>query len=63
MKCKGCGKELIGKEKLYCKNCWSKGKDTGKKVLIGIGSLALAVLAIVINKGKITDILKNTKDN
>ena len=31
MKCKACGKELIGKEKFFCKSCWSKGTDKGKK--------------------------------
>ena len=31
MKCKACGKELIGKEKFFCKSCWSKGTDKVKK--------------------------------
>ncbi len=64
MKCKGCGKELIGKEKLFCKNCWSKGKDAGKVILAVAGGLVLTALTIVINKGKITDLLEGeTKDN
>lgn len=58
MKCKVCGKELIGKEKFFCKSCWSKGKDTSKKVLIRAGGLALSALAIVISKDRITDIFK-----
>lgn len=59
MKCKACSKELIGKEKLFCKSCSSKGKDAVKKCVMVIGGLALFALAIVVNKGKITDVIKD----
>jgi len=58
MKCKSCGKELIGKEKHFCNSCWTNGKD---KFIIGvkvIGGIALSIGAMILNKDKITDIFK-----
>ena len=52
MKCKVCGKELIGKEKLFCKSCWSKGTDKAKKGAMTIGGITLAVISAVAAKGK-----------
>lgn len=53
MKCKSCGKELIGKEKLFCKSCWSKGVDKAKKGAMVVGGIALTVVSVVLTKGKI----------
>ena len=58
MKCKACGKELIGKEKLFCRSCWAKGKDTAIKIGKGVGSVALLGLAVVTQKDKITSLFK-----
>lgn len=56
MKCKVCGKELIGKEKFFCKSCWSKGTDKVKKGAIGVaGVVGLVLLA---KNGNLTDIFK-----
>lgn len=52
MMCKACGKELIGKEKLFCKSCWSKGADKAKKGAIAVGGLALTVVSVIVTKGK-----------
>ena len=56
MKCKACGKELIGKEKFFCKSCWSKGTDKGKKG--GMGVLAAASLVLLAKNGNIIDVFK-----
>lgn len=56
MKCKACGKELIGKEQLFCKSCWSKGTDKAKKgVMVVVCGISLVLLA---KKGNLTDIFK-----
>lgn len=56
MKCKACGKELIGKEKLFCKSCWSKGTDKAKKgAMVVVGGVGLVLLA---KKDNLTDIFK-----
>lgn len=50
--CKKCDKELIGKEKLFCKRCFSKGKDKvikGGGTLLGLG---LTVISVVFLKGR-----------
>lgn len=50
--CKKCDKELIGKEKLFCKSCFSKGKDKvikGGGTLLGLG---LTVISVVFLKGR-----------
>lgn len=56
MKCKACGKELIGKEKFFCKSCWSKGTDKVKKG--GTTVLAAASLVLLAKKGNIVDVFK-----
>ena len=53
-KCKACGKELIGKEKLFCHNCFSKGTSKVKKVVLTVGGIFLTVGSIVLTKGKFT---------
>lgn len=58
MKCKACGKELIGREKLFCKSCFSKGKDVVKKGAIAVGGIAALAILVVVNKGKISDVIK-----
>lgn len=56
MKCKVCGKVLVGKEKLFCKSCRSKGMDKAKKGALGVvGVIGLVLLA---KNGNIADILK-----
>lgn len=55
MKCKACGKELIGREKLFCKSCFSKGKDAVKKGAKIVGGIASLAILVVVNKGKISD--------
>ena len=49
--CKQCGKDLIGKQCLFCKKCLEKDKDLAKKV-VGFGGLVVAVLGIVAKVGK-----------
>lgn len=56
MKCKTCGKDLIGKEKLFCKSCWSKGAEKAKVGAMTLGSL---VLTVVVNKKLIINVLKD----
>lgn len=55
MNCKLCGKELIGKEKFFCKSCWTKGADKVKKGVVAVGSVALAVAAVVAKVSKDND--------
>ena len=56
MKCKTCGKVLIGKEKLFCKSCRSKGMDKAKKgAMVIVGVIGLVLLA---KNGNIADVLK-----
>jgi len=45
-KCKRCKKDLIGKEKLFCRSCSMDLKANGKKVLAGVGTLAGVVIAV-----------------
>ena len=42
-----CNKQLVGKEKIMCKSCRDKIKDGAKKTVAVVGSLAIAVVAIV----------------
>ena len=57
--CKGCGKELVGKEKLFCKNCWSKAKEKSKNVVSwGLGIAGFVLLAIS-QKDKIASIFND----
>lgn len=56
--CKGCGKELIGKEKFFCNSCLSKGKEKAKKGVIAVAGIASMVILVVANKGKVSDVLK-----
>ena len=58
MKCKICNGDLIGKEKFFCKSCWTGIKDTGGKVLSIIGGTAALAFVVVVNKGKISNIFK-----
>lgn len=66
MKCKACGKELIGKERLFCRSCWAKGKDTAIKAgkgVLGVGGAVLSILVAVSQKDKITNIFKGRSDD
>ena len=56
--CKGCGKELIGKERVYCKNCSLENKDKVKRVLGVAGGIAGIGTLIFLGRDKIGDILK-----
>lgn len=51
-KCKKCGKELIGKEKRYCKICWGKLTVGAKETAAAMGSLLMMIGSIVLTKGK-----------
>ncbi len=56
MKCKACGKELIGKEQLFCKSCWAKGTGKVKKGAIGV--VGVASLMLLAKKGNLTEFFK-----
>ena len=56
MKCKGCGKGLIGKEKLFCKSCRLKGIDKAKKGAMGV--VGLIGLVLLVKNAHIPDNLK-----
>jgi hypothetical protein len=60
--CKICEKPLIGKEKLFCNNCWAKGKDKAKNGALGALGLASLVILAITQKDKLTDIFKDTTD-
>lgn len=56
--CKTCGKELVGKEKLFCKNCRSKGVDVAKKSVLAVGGVALMAVALITKSDKVADVIK-----
>lgn len=47
-KCKHCGKELIGKEKLFCRSCSIDLKAKGKKALATVGSVVVVGVPLVL---------------
>lgn len=53
MKCKTCGKELIGTEKSFCQSCGLKKKDQRKKrnnILATVGIFFVALGSLVVKK-------------
>jgi hypothetical protein len=58
--CKHCGKELIGKERFFCKGCstkiWSNAKVIGGTVV----GAALLMVGAVLNKDKLEDLFNDS---